>query len=111
MPAPVADPATHPTAGPARCSLEDVFHLVVMIPIQTTNLLRFFRTLQFSSHKAVLRTIMRFNAQSTVGPQLSLATEPVRGLHQRNQAGCPNRTDAGNLTQQFRSFMFSALRQ
>src|SRR5207344_2252399 len=33
--------------------LEDVFHLVVMIPIQTTNLLRFFRTLQFSSHKAV----------------------------------------------------------
>src|SRR6201987_6042388 len=63
MPAPVADPATHPTAGPARCSLEDVFHLVVMIPIQTTNLLRFFRTLQFSSHKAVLRTIMSFNAQ------------------------------------------------
>jgi hypothetical protein len=42
---------------------------------------------------------------------LPLAAEPVRGLHQRDQAGGSNRTDAGNLAQQFRRFMFPALRQ
>jgi hypothetical protein len=41
---------------------------------------------------------------------LPLAAEPVPGLHQRNQSRCPNRTDAGNLAQQFRRFMFPALR-
>ena len=70
---------------------------MVVIPVQTTDLLRFFRTLQLSADKAVLRTITRFDAQPTVGPQLSLAPEPVRGLHQREQASGPNRTDAGNL--------------
>jgi hypothetical protein len=50
---------THPTAGPGRGSLEDVFHLMVVIPIQTTDLLRFFRALQLSSDKAVLRTVPR----------------------------------------------------
>jgi hypothetical protein len=66
--------------------------------------------LQFAADKAVWRTIMRFNAQATVGPQLALAPEPVRGLHQRQQAGGPNWTDARNLPQQFRGFMFPALR-
>src|SRR5262252_4848484 len=52
-----------------------------------------------------------YGAQATVGPQLSLAAEPVWGLHQRDQACGSNRTDAGNLTQQFRGFVFPALRQ
>jgi len=84
---------------------------VVVVPIQTTDLLRFFRTLQFSADKAVLRTILRFNTQASVGPQLSFAAEPVWGLHQCQQAGGPNRSNAGNLAQQFRGFMFPALRQ
>ena len=88
----------HPTAGPGRGSLEDLFHLVIVIPIQTSDLLRFFRTLQLSSDKAVLRTVPGLDAQPTIGPELSLAAEPVRGLHQCDQAGRPNRTDAGNLT-------------
>ena len=33
------------------------------------------------------------------------------GLYQRDQAGCPDRTDAGNLAQQFRCLMFPALGQ
>ena len=33
--------------------------------------------------------------------QLPLAAEPVRGLHQRDQAGGSNRTDARNLAQRF----------
>src|SRR5438034_2239723 len=88
---------THPTAGSGGGALEDLFHLMVVIPIETANLLRFFRTLQLSAHEAILRTVARLNAQSTIGPELSLATKPVRSLHQREQAGGPNRTDAGNL--------------
>ena len=99
------------TAGPGGRTLEDFFHLMVVISIQPTNLLGFLGALQLSTHKAVLRTVVGLNAQPTVGPELSLAAKPVRGLHQPDQTGGSNRTDAGNLAQQFRGFMFSALRQ
>src|ERR1039458_2621691 len=99
------------TAGPGGRTLEDLFHLMVVISIQTTDLLGFFGALQLSTDKAELRTVVGLNAQATIGPQLPLAAEPVRGLHQRDQAGGPNRTDAGNLAQQFRGFMFPALGQ
>ena len=84
---------------------------MVVILIQAANLLRFFRTLQLSEHVAILRTVVRLNAQATIGPELPLAAEAVRRLHQCKQAGGPNRTDARNLAQQFRGFMFPALRQ
>ena len=72
---------------------------MVVILIETANLLRFFRTLQLSVHVAILRTVAGLNAQPTIGPELPFATEPVRGLHQRDQAGGSDRTDAGNLTE------------
>src|SRR5438552_17578256 len=84
---------------------------MVVISIQTTNLLGFLGALQLSAHKAELRTVVGLNAQPTVGPELPLAAEPVRGLHQCDQAGGSNRTDAGYLPQQFRGFMFPALGQ
>ena len=84
---------------------------MVVILIQTTNLLWFFRALQLSTDIAVLRTLVRLNAQPTVGPQLSLAAESMRSLHQRQQTSGANRTDAGYLAQQFRRLMFPALRQ
>src|SRR5260370_37673645 len=85
-------------AGSGGGSLEDLFHFVVVILIETTNLLRFFRTLQLSVHVAILRTVAGLNAQPTIGPELPFAPEPVRRLHQREQAGGSDRTDAGNLT-------------
>jgi hypothetical protein len=57
---------------------------VVVILIETTNLLRFFRTLQLSVHVAILRTVAGLNAQPTIGPELPFAPEPVRRLHQRD---------------------------
>src|SRR5438552_2650389 len=98
-------------AGPGGRTLEDFFHLMVVVLIQTTQLLRFFGTLHLSANISVLRTVVRLNAQAAISPQLPLAAKPVRSLHQRNQARRPNRTDAGNLTQQFRGLMFPALRQ
>ena len=50
------------TAGSGGRSLEDLFHLVVMILIQTTQLLGFLATLQLSADIAVLRTVVRLNA-------------------------------------------------
>jgi hypothetical protein len=51
---------------------------MVVISIQTTELLRFLGELQLSTHKAVLRTVVGLNAQAAVGPELPLAAEPVR---------------------------------
>src|SRR6266581_8879530 len=99
------------TAGPGGRTLEDLFHLMVVVLIETTDLLRLFGALHLSANISVLRTVVRLHAQPTIGPQLPLAAEPVRGLHQRNQSRRPNRTDAGNLAQQFRGLMFPALCQ
>src|SRR6202051_404292 len=74
------------TAGAGGCTLEDFFHFMVVISIQPTNLLRFLGELQLSAYKTVLRTVVGLNAQPTVGPELPLAAEPVRGLHQRDQS-------------------------
>jgi hypothetical protein len=41
----------------------------------------FWGTLHLSANISVLRTVVRLNAQATIGPQLPLAAEPVRGLH------------------------------
>jgi hypothetical protein len=79
---------------------------MVVILIETTELLGFLGAVQLSADIAVLRTVVGLNAQATIGPQLPLATEPVRGLDQRDQAGCSNRTNARNLAQQFRCLMF-----
>jgi hypothetical protein len=55
----------HTTAGSDGSSLEDLFHLVVVILIETANLLRFFRALQLSVHVAILRTVAGLDAQAT----------------------------------------------
>ena len=49
-------------------TLEDLFHLMVVISIQTTELLQFLGALQLSTHKAELRTVVGLNAQPAVGP-------------------------------------------
>src|ERR1022692_1385021 len=58
------------TAGPDGRTLEDLFHLVVVVLIETTELLGFFGTLHLSAHISVLRTVVGLNAQATIGPQL-----------------------------------------
>src|SRR5580693_746202 len=99
------------TAGPGGRTFEDLFHLVIVILIQTTQLLGFLGALQLSVNIAVLRAVVGLNPKATIGPQLPLAAEAVRGLHQPDQAGGSNRTNAGNLAQQFRRLMFPTLGQ
>jgi hypothetical protein len=55
---------------------------MVVISIQPAELLRF-GELQLSTHKTILRTVVRLNAQPTVGPQLPLAVEGAEFSCQR----------------------------
>jgi len=66
-------------------TFEDPLHLVVVILIQTTDLLWLFGTLQLSVHITMLRAVVRLHSQTAVGPQLPLATEAVGRLHQGQQ--------------------------
>lgn len=49
-------------------TLEDFFHLMIMVLIEPTQLLGFLGTLQLSSHVTVLRAAARLNRQTAVGP-------------------------------------------
>jgi hypothetical protein len=44
---------------------------------------------------------VRLNAQTAIGPQLSLGPKAMRRLQDGNQLGCTDRADRGNLAQQF----------
>ena len=77
-------------AGLYGCTFENGFQIMIVISIEPTKLLWFLRTLQLSGHVAVLRTVVRLNRQTAVGPQLPLGAESVRCLNQRNQQSCPN---------------------
>ena len=49
---------SYSTTGSDHATLEDLFHLVVVILNKTPNLLRLLRTLQLPAHKAILRTVV-----------------------------------------------------
>ncbi len=83
---------------------------MIVILIETTKLLWFLGTLQLSGHVAVLRTVVRLDRQTAVGPQLPLGAEAMGGLDQRDQQSGSNGTNRGNLPQPFGRALFSALR-
>src|ERR1019366_4532552 len=74
-----------PAAGHSGRTLEDGLHIMIVILIEPTNLLWFLGTLQLSGHVTVLCTVACLDRQTAVGPKLTLGTEPVRGLDQRDQ--------------------------
>ena len=73
------------TTGAHGRTLEDLLHLVVVILVQATDLLRLFGTLQLAIHITMLRAVVRLHRQATVGPQLPFAAKPVGCLHQGQQ--------------------------
>src|SRR5271170_4320243 len=99
------------TTGAQGRTFEDLLHLVVVILIQTTDLLWLFGTLQLSVYITMLCAVVRLYPQATVGPQLPLAAESVWRLHQGQQQCGPKRADRGNLAQYFHRLMFPTLGQ
>src|SRR6266699_2582334 len=86
-------------AAHTRRTLEDRFHVMIVILIEPTQLLWFLGTLQLSSHVTVLRAVARLNRETAVGPQLSLGAETMRGLDQRDEQRGSDRADRRNLAQ------------
>ena len=68
-----------------------------MVVIQTAHRDALAVALQFASHLAVLTAVVRLDRETTVGPELPLGTETMRGLQQGHQQGGANRTDRRNL--------------
>ena len=58
------------TTGAQSRTFEDLLHLVVLILIQTADLLWLFGTLQLSVHITMLGAVVGLHSQTTVGPQL-----------------------------------------
>ena len=58
---------------------------MIVVSIEATHLLRLLRMFQLSVHEAVLCTVTGLDAEATLGPQLSLGAEAMRGLQDGNQ--------------------------
>ena len=63
------------TTGAHGRTFEDLLHLVIVILVQTTDLLWLFGTLQLAIDITMLRAVVRLHRQATVGPQLPFAAE------------------------------------
>jgi len=66
------------TTGTRGRTFKNLLHLMVVILIETTNLLWLLGMSQLSVHITVLRAVVGLHPQATVGPQLPLAAESVR---------------------------------
>ena len=82
---------------------------MVVILIESPNLLCLLRALQLSVYVTILGAVVCLYCQTAVGPQLPLAPVPVRGLHKGYQLRGPKRSYERNLTQNFHCLMSAAL--
>ena len=70
--------------------------VVIVIAVQPANLDRLLSALQLSIDTAMLGTAVGLDSEPDVRPELSLGTEPVRCLQERDDLSCPDRTDKGS---------------
>src|SRR6516162_7778240 len=80
-------------------SLEDIFQIVIMVEVQPTDGQGLFGAFQLATDEAIFPAGVGSECQATVGPELPLGTETVRGLHDRNDQSSAHRTNRGNLPQ------------
>src|SRR5215831_10434408 len=80
-------------------AFEDVFQIVIMVEVETTNGQDLLRTLHLALDEAVFSAGVGPQCQATVAPQLPLGAETVGCLQDRNQQGGADRTNRGNLPQ------------
>ncbi len=85
--------------GSRRCTLEDVFQIVIMVDVEPADGQDFLRAFQLTTDEAIFPTGVRPQRQSTVGPELSLGPEAIGGLQQSDQQSGADGADRGNLPQ------------
>src|ERR1019366_6053881 len=88
------------------CALENVFEIMIVIAVEPAQRYLLLGWLQLPIDIAVIGTAVRLDPQTAEGPQLSLGTEPVRRLQNRDQLGRADRPNRRNLTEQFPRLVF-----
>src|SRR5260370_29025269 len=89
------------SAGGDRSPFEEILHIGIMVVAQAAHGHALPVSLQFPSDIAVLTAVVGLQRETTVSPQLALATATVWRLQLRDQQGCTNRTDRSNLPKHF----------
>src|SRR5215469_17721060 len=84
------------SSRPRGCTFEDVFQIVIMVEVETTNSQDLLRAFQLALDEAVFPAGVGPQCQATVAPELPLGAETVGSLHDRNQQGGADRPDRGN---------------
>ena len=90
---------SHGRGGSRRCTLEDIFQIVIMVAVEPADGQNFLGAFQLASDEAIFPAGVRPQRQSTVGPELSLGPEAIGGLHQGDQESGADGADRGNLPQ------------
>src|SRR5580700_10842146 len=90
---------SRPSAGGYRRTLEDIFQIVIVVFVQAPHGDSLPVSSQLPSHIAVFAAVVSLQAESAVGPQLSLGAKTMWCREQRNQQRGTNRTQIRNLTQ------------
>ena len=85
--------------------------MVIAILVQPADLDRFLLPLQLAFHHLMIRAAVALDAETAVRPQLSFGAEAVRGLHNAQQHGRPDRADRRNLMEPFPDLVLLALHQ
>src|ERR1700682_6236259 len=92
-------------------ALENVFELVIVIAVEPAQRYLPLRWSQLPFHITMIGAAVRLDGKTAVSPQLPLGAEAMRCLQNRDQLGCTDRPNRGDLAQQFRRLVFRALGQ
>jgi len=71
--------------------------IMIVIFVQSADGHSFLGPFQLTANEVIFPTIVGSQSQSAVGPQLSLGTEAIGCLHQRNQQSGADGADRRNL--------------
>src|SRR6202167_3282974 len=84
---------------------------MIVVDVETAQRRWLPRMLQLPPCEPVFAAASRPQAQPAVVPKLSLRTETMRCLNERDQKSDPDRTQPGNLLEELTGGMFQAVRQ
>src|SRR5258708_39009695 len=76
---------SHGRGGSRRCTLEDIFQIVIMVDVEPADGQDLLGAFQLPTDEAIFPTGVGPQRQATVGPELSLGPEALRRLPQTYQ--------------------------
>src|SRR6266478_4805985 len=90
---------SHGRDGSRRCTLEDIFQIVIMVDVEPADGQDLLGAFQLTSDEAVFTAGVCSQCQPTVSPQLPFGAEAIRCLYQSDQQSGTDGTNRRNLPQ------------